>query len=183
MAASVAITGSTRLAGVIGWPVDHSRSPQMHNAGYVALGMDWVFVALPVPPERLAEAVRGLVALGVAGVSVTIPHKQTVAALCSELSPLATRAGSVNTVTVREDGGLRGDTTDGPGMLDAIGDPPGDRALVLGAGGAARAAVASLVAAGLAVEVSALTVILTSLASFTASKSTPGTILLNVLLA
>ena len=70
------IRGTTRLAGVVGWPVEHSRSPQMHNAAYAALGMDWAYVPLAVPPGRLADAVRGLAALGFAGVNVTIPHKQ-----------------------------------------------------------------------------------------------------------
>jgi shikimate dehydrogenase len=155
MADSSATAGSTRLAGVIGWPVSHSRSPQMHNAAYAALGLDWTYVALPVPPERLAETVRGLPARGFAGVNVTIPHKQAVIAQCDELSPLAERAGSVNTITVEPGRRLRGDTTDGLGMMDAIGPLPGAHALVLGAGGAARSAVAALVDAGLAVRVSA----------------------------
>jgi shikimate dehydrogenase len=155
MAARAAIGGSTRLAGVIGWPVSHSRSPQMHNAAYAALGLDWVYVAMPVPPEHLAEAIRGLPALGLAGVNVTIPHKQSVIALCDELSPLAERSGSVNTITVGPGLRLRGDTTDGLGLMDAIGPPAGKSALVLGAGGAARSAVAALVDAGLAVQVSA----------------------------
>jgi shikimate dehydrogenase len=126
----------------------------MHNAAYAALGLDWVYVAMPVPPERLGDAVRGLAALGLAGLNVTIPHKQNVAATCDELSPQARTAGSVNTITVRDDGSLYGDTTDGAGMLDAIGQLPGS-ALVLGAGGAARAAVAALLDAGVDVAVSA----------------------------
>jgi shikimate dehydrogenase len=155
MVARLPLTAATRLAGVIGWPVSHSRSPQMHNAAYEALGLDWAYVALPVAPPRLADALRGLAALGFAGANVTIPHKQGVVTLCDELSAEAGRAGSVNTITVREDGSLRGDTTDGAGMLDAIGQIPGGPALVLGAGGAARAAVAALVDAGLDVAVSA----------------------------
>jgi shikimate dehydrogenase len=148
------ITATTRLAGVIGWPVSHSRSPQMHNAAYEALGLDWAYVALPVEPPRLADAVGGLAALGFAGANVTIPHKQAVAALCDVLSPKAERAGSVNTVTVGDDGSLRGETTDGAGLLDAIGRIPDGPALVLGGGGAARAAVAALVEAGLDVLIS-----------------------------
>ncbi|MDX6550003.1 MAG: shikimate dehydrogenase [Gaiellales bacterium] len=154
-ASAAAIGGSTRLAGVIGWPVSHSRSPQMHNAAYAALGLDWTYVALAVPPARLAEAMRGMPALGFAGVNVTIPHKQSVIALCHELSPLAERAGSVNTIMVEPGLRLRGDTTDGLGMMDAIGPLAGNGALVLGAGGAARSAVSALVDAGLAVQVSA----------------------------
>jgi shikimate dehydrogenase len=149
------VKATTRLAGVIGWPVSHSRSPQMHNAAYEALGLDWAYVALPVAPPRLADALGGLAALGFAGANVTIPHKQAVAALCHALSPEAERAGSVNTVTVRDDGSLRGETTDGAGLLDAVGQLPDGPALVLGGGGAARAAVAALVEAGLDVLISA----------------------------
>ncbi|HEV8154449.1 MAG TPA: shikimate dehydrogenase [Gaiellales bacterium] len=149
------IGGGTRLAGVIGWPVEHSRSPQMHNAAYAALGMDWAYVAMPVEPARLEQALRGAAALGFAGLNVTIPHKQATAAICAELSPEARRADSANTVLMLDGGRLRGETTDGQGMLDAIGVLPGPGALVLGAGGAARAAVAALAGAGLAVTVSA----------------------------
>ena len=155
MAADLRIGGGTRLAGVIGWPVAHSRSPQMHNAAYAALGMDWAYVAMPVEPERLEQALRGLPALGFAGANVTIPHKQAVAQLCDELSDEARRAGSVNTVLVGEHGRLRGETTDGAGMLDAIGTLPGGGAMVLGAGGAARAAAVALRDAGMRVEIAA----------------------------
>ncbi len=155
MAGERGIGGGTRLAGVIGWPVEHSRSPQMHNAAYAALGMDWAYVAMPVAPARLEEALRGAAALGFAGLNVTIPHKQATAAICDELSPEARRADSANTVLTLDGGRLRGETTDGQGMLDAIGDLPGPGALVLGAGGAARAAVAALADAGVAVTVSA----------------------------
>ncbi len=155
MEAEPAVRGSTRTAGVIGWPVAHSRSPQMHNAAYRALGLDWVYVPLPVPPERLFEALRGLPALGFAGVNVTIPHKAAAAALCDELSAAARRDGSVNTILLRDDGTLRGETTDGDGLLDAIGPLPVGRAIVLGAGGAARAVVGALRAAGADVAVCA----------------------------
>src|SRR5262249_19398581 len=138
MAAEPRITGTTRVAGVIGWPVAHSRSPQMHNAAFAELGMDWAYVAMPVEPHRLRPALRGLAALGFAAVNVTTPHKLAAARLCDELSDSARRAGSVNTVLVGDDGALRGDTTDGPGMLEAIGELPDGDALVLGAGGAAR---------------------------------------------
>jgi shikimate dehydrogenase len=155
MAGERRIGGGTRLAGVIGWPVEHSRSPQMHNAAYAALGMDWAYVAMPVEPARLEQALRGAAALGLAGLNVTIPHKQATAAICDELSSEARRADSANTVLMLGGGRLRGETTDGQGMLDAIGELPGPGALVLGAGGAARAAVAALADAGLLVTVSA----------------------------
>ncbi len=143
------------LAAVIGHPVAHSRSPAMHTAAYRALGMDWEYTAVDVPPAGLEAFVAGLDAGGYAGVNVTIPHKQAVLGLCAELSPEARRAGSVNTLLVREGGGLRGETTDGAGLLWALGPVAPADALVLGAGGAARAAVAALAAAGWSVAVSA----------------------------
>jgi shikimate dehydrogenase len=148
MAADRAIRGTTRLAGVIGWPVEHSRSPRMHNAAYAALGLDWAYVPLAVPERRLADAVCGLAALGFAGANVTIPHKRAVAALCDRLSDEARAAGSVNTLLVGEDGDVRGETTDGRGLLAALGEAPAGDAVVIGAGGAARAAAATLSASG-----------------------------------
>jgi shikimate dehydrogenase len=139
---------------VIGHPVAHSRSPAMHTAAYRALGMEWEYTAVDVPPSGLSAFIAGLDAGGYAGVNVTIPHKQAVLGLCGELSDDARQAGSVNTVLVR-DGGLRGETTDGAGLLWALGPLEPADALVLGAGGAARAAVAALVAAGWRVAVSA----------------------------
>ena len=143
-----------RRAGVIGHPVAHSRSPAMHAAAYAELGMDWDYVAVDVPPERLAEFVSGMAAAGFAGVNVTIPHKQAVIPLCSEVGPEAAAAGSVNTLLVR-DGRIRGESTDGRGLLWALGELEPADALVLGAGGAARAAVAALRDAGWDVAVSA----------------------------
>ena len=93
----IEIAGTTRLVGLLGWPVEHSLSPRMHNAAFAALDLDWAYVPLPTPPERLAEAVRGLVALGFAGANVTAPHKLAVSALCE------TDAPSVNTLIVRDD--------------------------------------------------------------------------------
>ena len=143
-----------RLAAVIGHPVGHSRSPAMHTAAYEALGLDREYVAIDVEPAVLDLFVGTLAADGFAGVNVTIPHKQAVIELCDELSDEARRAGSVNTVLVR-DGGLRGETTDGAGLLWALGEVEPADALVLGAGGAARAAVTALADAGWDVAVSA----------------------------
>lgn len=123
-----AISGRTRLVGLIGWPVEQSLSPAMHNAAFAALGLDWAYVALPTSPERLADAVRGLVALGFAGANVTAPHKQAVAELCQ------TQSRSVNTLVVR-DGRVEGMTTD-TAILDGL---HADRPVVIGAGGAAIA--------------------------------------------
>ena len=99
------ISGSTRLVGIIGWPVEHSLSPRMHNAAFEALGLDWAYVALPTPPERLEEAVRGLAALGFAGANVTTPHKLAVTAFCESDAPLGEHARrSRRTVDGPDDG-------------------------------------------------------------------------------
>lgn len=145
------IRGTTTLVGLLGWPTSHSQSPPMQNAGFAALGLDWAYVPLPTPPERLAEAVRGLVAMGFAGANVTIPHKQAVIELCESLDEVAERAGSVNTLVVRE-GRVHGTSTDGAAVTDQV-VAAGRRSLVLGAGGAARAVVDALEASGSAVTV------------------------------
>ncbi|MFQ6058008.1 MAG: shikimate dehydrogenase [Anaerolineae bacterium] len=146
------ISGETRLVGIIGWPVAHSLSPAIHNAAFQALGLDWAYVPLPVRPERLAEAIEGLRALGFAGASVTIPHKQAVMPLLDQITPAAQAMGAVNTVAVREAGRLVGDNTDWVGFLasleDAGFDPAGKRCAVIGAGGGARAVVYALAWAG-----------------------------------
>lgn len=141
------IGGATRVACVIGDPVEHSRSPRMHNAASAALGLDRVYVALRVAPVDLAAAVRGLRALGVDGANVTLPHKAGALALCDELGPEADDAGAVNTLSFAAGGTLRGDLTDGLGLLAALPEVP-ERAVVLGAGGSARAAASALVRAG-----------------------------------
>jgi shikimate dehydrogenase len=143
----LSISGATRVACVIGDPVEHSRSPRMHNAASAALGLDRVYVALRVAPADLAPAVRGLRALGVEGVNVTLPHKAAAVALCDELGDAARDAGAVNTLSFPADGSLRGDLTDGLGLIAALADVP-QRAVVLGAGGSARAAAAALLRAG-----------------------------------
>ena len=148
------ITGRARLAGVIGWPVSHSRSPLLHNHWLARYGIDGAYVPLPVRPEALASAVAGLRAAGFRGLNVTVPHKVAVAALCSELSPAALQAGAVNTLVFHE-GGIAGDNTDGTGFLASLrahGVEPGP-ALLLGAGGAARAIAAALLAEGMPVTV------------------------------
>jgi shikimate dehydrogenase len=141
------ISGTTRVACVIGDPVEHSRSPRMHNAASGALGLDRVYVALRVAPADLAAAVHGLRALGLDGVNITLPHKAAAVALCDELGPEARDAGAVNTLSFPAGGGIRGDLTDGVGLLAALSEVP-ERAVVLGAGGSARAAGAALLRAG-----------------------------------
>ena len=141
----------TVVAGVIGDPVEHSLSPALHNAALVDLGLDWAYLAFPVPAGRAQTAVAAMVDLGIRGLSVTMPHKAGAAQACDRLSPVAERLGVVNTVT-NVGSELVGDSTDGPGFVDSLIDqgwsPEGKRCLVLGAGGAARAVVLSLAEAG-----------------------------------
>ena len=142
----IEIRGTTTLVGLLGWPTSHSLSPTMQNAGFAALGLDWAYVPLPTPPELLRAAVRGLVAAGLAGANVTIPHKETVVELCDELDEVARRAGSVNTLVIR-DGRVHGSSTDGLAVTTQI-DARERRTLVLGTGGAAKAVAAALEDAG-----------------------------------
>ena len=152
--ASRPIRGSTSFAGVLGDPVRHSLSPVMHNAALAALDLDWVYLALPVAADRLAVVVQALEAMGCRGLNVTIPHKQAVAPLCRELSPLAERVGAVNTLVPHPQGGWFGTNTDVEGFCAPLRqdgtDWSGRRAVVLGSGGSARAVVASLVELGFA---------------------------------
>jgi shikimate dehydrogenase len=141
------------LAGVLGFPVAHSRSPAMMNAAFAELGLDWRYVRLPVPPVRFAETARALPGSGYRGANVTIPHKVAAHDLADQRTPAAAAIGAVNTL-VFEAGGIVGDNTDAGGLLDALGeDPRGRRALVLGAGGTGRAAVWALREAGAEVAV------------------------------
>jgi shikimate dehydrogenase len=141
------------LAGVLGFPVAHSRSPAMMNAAFAELGLDWRYVRLPVPPERFAETARALPGSGFRGANVTIPHKLAAHALADELTPAAAAIGAANTLSF-EGGRVLADNTDAGGLLDALGeDPRGRRALVLGAGGAGRAAAWALREAGAHVAV------------------------------
>ena len=144
------IGGATALVGVLGDPVRHSLSPAMHNAALAALGLEWAYLALPAPAADLATVVRGLEAMGCRGLSVTIPHKQAVAELCRERSPLAQRVGAVNTLVPLDGGGWMGTNTDVEGFIAPLRHGPwqGKRAVVLGCGGSARAAVAGLVELG-----------------------------------
>ena len=141
------------LTGVLGFPVGHSRSPLMMNAAFAELGLDWRYLKLPVPPERFDETVRALPASGYRGANVTIPHKLAAHDLADELSDAARAIGAVNTLTFGEDGRIAGDNTDAGGLLDALGEPLPATALVLGAGGAGRAAVWALVRGGVEVTV------------------------------
>ena len=140
------IGGATRLVGLIGDPVEHSLSPLMQNAAFAAVALDWAYVPLPVKREKLEEAVGSLEALGFAGANVTIPHKTAVVGYCDELDDVAARAGSVNTLVLR-DGRVFGSSTDGPAVVGLV-EAEGARVLVLGAGGGAQAVATSLGDAG-----------------------------------
>ncbi len=157
-ASPAAVSGRTRVAAVIGWPVRHSLSPAIHNAAFATTGLDWVYLALPVPPGSAATAIAGMAALGIEGLSVTMPHKAAVAASLDHLTDDAVALGAVNCV-FRDGERIVGDNTDGGGFVDSLGDhgidPSGMRCVVVGAGGAARAVVRSLAAAG-ATEVAVL---------------------------
>jgi len=152
MGASENIGSRTGVVGVLGHPIGHSLSPRMHNAALQAQGIDMVYLAFDVPPERLPEALLGLRALGFRGVNVTIPHKEAIVTLLDDVEAAAVRIGSVNTV-VNDNGRLVGYNTDKSGFLSALRGlrPDGARDLtcfIAGAGGAARAVVAGLVEDG-----------------------------------
>ncbi len=146
-----AATAQTRL-GVLGWPVAHSRSPLMQNAALRAVGLlDWRYQLLPVPPELFAETVTALGAAGFRGANVTIPHKAAALAVADRRSPRAEAIGAANTLIFDERGRIEADNTDAPGLIGALPfSPAGRTALVLGAGGSARAAVWALLDAGAA---------------------------------
>ena len=149
------LTGHTRIVGVIGDPVEHSRSPQMHNAAFAKAGLDYVYVPFHVRPKDLAAAIAGFKAINVVGINVTLPHKQAVISHLTSISREAELIGAVNTLTFTDEG-IHGDNTDAPGVLRALEEngnmsvPVGENVVVLGAGGAARAVVVALALAGVA---------------------------------
>ena len=149
------LTGAARLAGVMGWPVAHSRSPRIHGYWLEEKGIDGAYLPLAVRPEDLGAALAALPALGFRGCNLTAPHKEAALAHMASLSEAARRIGAVNTVTVADDGALQGDNTDGFGFishlrLEAPTWTPMAPVAMLGAGGAARAVVEALRSAGVA---------------------------------
>lgn len=149
---AVNISGKTRLFGILGYPVEHSVSPGVHNAAFRHLELDMVYLPLPVKPDDLGQAVAGMVALGFVGANVTIPHKEAIIPLLDELAVEARLIGAVNTLVFRE-GKVEGHNTDGAGFLAALEKeagfaPQGKVGTILGAGGAARAVAVALAQAG-----------------------------------
>ncbi|MBK3732219.1 shikimate dehydrogenase [Azospirillum brasilense] len=148
------ISGKAKLAGVMGWPIGHSRSPRLHGYWLEQYGIDGAYVPLAVPPDRIEQAIRALPALGFRGCNVTVPHKEAAYRTVDRLDATAKRMGAVNTIVVGEDGSLEGRNTDGFGFIENLrSGAPGWKAadgpaLVIGAGGAARAVVASLLDEG-----------------------------------
>nr|WP_197480146.1 MULTISPECIES: shikimate dehydrogenase [unclassified Anabaena] len=148
------ITGKTKLLGVIGHPVEHSLSPVMHNAALAQLGLDYIYLPFPIKPQDLEVAIAGLATVGVVGFSVTIPHKQAIIPLLSEISPIAQAIGAVNTVSRKDDKWV-GTNTDIAGFISPLQttykqDWSQKIAVILGNGGAARAVVAGCHQLGLA---------------------------------
>jgi shikimate dehydrogenase len=148
------LTGAARLAGVTGWPISHSRSPRLHGFWLERLGIDGAYVPLPIGPAHFGAAIRGLALAGFAGVNCTIPHKVAAFEVCDVVEESARRAGAVNTLVFRE-GRIIGSNTDGWGFVENLRahgvDPAAGPALVLGAGGAARAIAAVLLDLGVTV--------------------------------
>jgi shikimate dehydrogenase len=142
------------IAGLLGWPVAHSRSPTIHNYWLNEHGIAGRYILLPVPPEKLSVGLPGLAVLGFRGCNVTTPHKQAVMPMIQTVDPLAQRIGAVNTVVVEKDGSLKGFNNDGNGFIQSVRDakpawrPDSGPILIVGAGAASRAVVASLAQQG-----------------------------------
>jgi shikimate dehydrogenase len=148
------LSGKARLAGITGWPVSHSRSPRLHGFWLERHGIDGAYVPLPIRPDDWAVAIKGLAAAGFAGANVTIPHKVAAFEICDTVDASARRAGAVNTLVFHE-GRITGSNTDGLGFLNNLRqhhvDPAAGPALILGAGGSARAIASVLLELGVRV--------------------------------
>jgi shikimate dehydrogenase len=148
------ITGTTRLAGIIGWPVSHSRSPLLHGFWLDETGIDGAYLPLPVRPDHIEQALRALPVLGFRGCNLTVPHKQAALAVVDRVDSLARRIGAINTVVVAPDGSLEGTNTDAFGFRESLREaaphwqPSSGPVVILGAGGAARGVIVALGDAG-----------------------------------
>ncbi len=136
------VSGTTKICGVIGDPIEHTMSPVMHNAAFMKLGLDYIYIPFRVKTQELAQAVDGIRALNIRGLNVTIPHKVAIMQMLDGLDPLAEKIGAVNTI-LNSNGDLKGYNTDATGFLQALlergFEPGGKKAVILGAGGASRA--------------------------------------------
>lgn len=146
------LNGKTKVCGLFGFPVEHSFSPAMHNAAFQSSGLNWAYLPFPVLPDQLAMAVQGIISLNLAGVNITVPHKQRVTPLLDEVDPTAAKLGAVNTI-VNCGGKLVGYNTDGAGFIRSLAEeahfqPRGKKVLLIGAGGAARAVAFTLALSG-----------------------------------
>jgi shikimate dehydrogenase len=150
----MSLSGKAKVAGVMGWPVSHSLSPRLHGFWLQRAGVDGTYIPLPVPPERITEAIRALPALGFRGANVTVPHKEAALAAADRATERAQRMGAANTLIVEDDGSITADNTDGFGFVENLRQgaagwtPEAGPAVVLGAGGAARGVIGALLAAG-----------------------------------
>ena len=148
------ISGGAKLAGVTGWPIAHSRSPRLHNYWLQQYGIDGAYVPLAIAPGDFEQAIRALPKLGFAGCNVTMPHKEAALQVVDQVDPAAKRIGAVNTIVVAEDGSLAGSNTDAFGFIQALHDGAPDldlntgAAVMVGAGGAAKAIAVALLDAG-----------------------------------
>ncbi len=145
------LTGKANIAGVVGWPVGHSRSPRLHGYWIEHYGIDGAYIPLPVSPEHFEQALAGFQAAGFRGVNVTVPHKERAFIACDTLDDDAKRIGAVNTITFGPEDAIRGSNTDAFGFMENIKQTaawPGGVAVVLGAGGASRAICVALIDAG-----------------------------------
>jgi shikimate dehydrogenase len=148
MGATLKINGKTKITGIIGWPIEHTLSPAMHNAAYESLSLDYCYVPFLVSPDALEDAIKAIKALNILGINVTVPHKEKVMTYIDETDREAAFIGAVNTL-VNSDGRLIGYNTDGRGFMQSLAesaiDPRDKDILIIGAGGAARAVGYSLV--------------------------------------
>lgn len=150
----MSLSGKAKVAGVMGWPVGHSRSPRLHGHWLQRYGIDGAYIPMAVRPETAEKAIRALPMLGMAGANVTVPHKQVALRSADTVDPVARRIGAVNTLVVGDDGSIAGSNTDAAGFLENLRQgapdwrPSAGAAVVLGAGGAGRAVAAALVDAG-----------------------------------
>jgi shikimate dehydrogenase len=174
------ISGTTRLAGIVGWPVAHSRSPVLHGFWLDETGVDGAYLPLPVRPQNIEQALRALPILGFRGCNLTIPHKQAAISVVDHVEPLARRIGAINTIVIAPDGALEGRNTDAFGFRESLRDavpgwkPSAGPAAILGAGGAARAVVAALADAGVT-EIRVVNRTLTRAEAIASDLATPNT--------